>query len=740
MHKFSSLKVATKLTLGFGLLILLMLASGGLTYLGMRAMSERMGEVVDDQVPKLTWIATINYNVLDIARSLRNALLEADDAGKMEGHIQRVLEARGRIRATVEQLEPRLRDPEGIALMRRVLAARSDFIAGQDAVIRLLREKHHGEAKAFLLGEMRRRQGIYAEATGELQKHQEKLLAASARAADREAEQALLVLAGSLLLSLALAAGIAWAIIRSLLAQLGGEPAEAAASVHRMAQGDLSQAIRTRPGDATSLLASLRGMQAGLATLVEEIRAMVAAAAAGDFSRRIDLAGKAGFGRDIGEALNRLAGTTDTGLADVVRVAGALAQGDLSQRIERDYPGVFGDTAQAVNATVDALARIVADIENIAGAAARGDFSVRTELAGKRGFARELGQLLNQLSATTESGLQDVMRVANTLAGGDLTQTIDKDYPGLFGETRNGINATVANLCALVGQIRCAVEAINTAAGEIAAGNQDLSARTEEQASSLEETAASMEEQNATIKNNTQNAAQARSEALAATAVARRGGEAVRSSAATMAGIAESSARIADIIGIIDGIAFQTNILALNAAVEAARAGEHGRGFAVVASEVRNLAQRSAAAAREIKGLIDESVARVEVGKAQAERAGAQMREIVDAIDKVAALMSDISAASAEQAAGIDQVSDAVTQMDEVTQQNAALVEEAAAAAESLQEQAGQLAAAVAAFRLPGTPALPAIGIGLAPAGRAPRARLPGTALAALLPQRANPR
>ena len=318
------------------------------------------------------------------------------------------------------------------------------------------------------------------------------------------------------------------------------------------------------------------------------------------------------------------------------------------------------------------------------------------------------------------------MRVANTLANGDLTQRIDKEYPGLFGETRQGINSTVGNLSELVEQIKQAVEAINTAASEISVGNQDLSSRTEEQASSLEETASSMEQLNATVKNNTQSAQQARLEAVAATEVARRGGDTVRTSAVTMASIAESSAKIVDIIGVIDSIAFQTNILALNAAVEAARAGEQGRGFAVVASEVRNLAQRSAEAAKEIKVLINDSVSRVKEGTTQAELAGSQMVDIVNAIERVSGIINDISSASDEQASGIDQISLAVTQMDEVTQQNAALVEEAAAAAESLQEQAEQLRGAVAVFKLD------------RPAGS--QLVSPARNQAAALPNRATPR
>jgi methyl-accepting chemotaxis protein len=251
-------------------------------------------------------------------------------------------------------------------------------------------------------------------------------------------------------------------------------------------------------------------------------------------------------------------------------------------------------------------------------------------------------------------------------------------------------------------QVKEAGETINTAAGEIASGNNDLSSRTEQQASSLEETASSMEELASTVKQNAENAKQANQLAAAASGVAVKGGEVVGQVVTTMSDINQSSRKIEDIISVIDGIAFQTNILALNAAVEAARAGEQGRGFAVVAGEVRNLAQRSAAAAKEIKQLISDSVSKVQDGTKLVEDAGKTMEEIVTSVQRVTDIMGEISAASSEQSSGIDQVNTAITSMDEVTQQNAALVEEAAAAAESLVEQAATLMDTVNDFKLAG--------------------------------------
>ncbi|WP_424193808.1 methyl-accepting chemotaxis protein [Ampullimonas aquatilis] len=283
---------------------------------------------------------------------------------------------------------------------------------------------------------------------------------------------------------------------------------------------------------------------------------------------------------------------------------------------------------------------------------------------------------------------------------GNLIERVDLDgKSGSIAELCEGINALVENTAGIVDNIRGSTETINTAAKEIAAGNSDLSSRTEEQASSLEETASSMEQLTATVKQNAENARQANQLAIGASDVAVKGGEVVGQVVGTMSSIHESSRKIVDIISVIDGIAFQTNILALNAAVEAARAGEQGRGFAVVASEVRNLAQRSASAAKEIKSLISDSVEKVESGTKLVDNAGKTMEEIVNSVKRVTDIMAEITAASSEQSAGIEQVNQAINQMDQVTQQNAALVEQAAAAAESMEEQSNNLTRAVAVFR-----------------------------------------
>ncbi|MES2264898.1 MAG: methyl-accepting chemotaxis protein [Pseudomonadota bacterium] len=332
--------------------------------------------------------------------------------------------------------------------------------------------------------------------------------------------------------------------------------------------------------------------------------------------------------------------------------------------------------------------------------------------------------------------MKRAVAIAQTVARGDLSSRIDVDARDETGQLLQALKEMNASLNRIVGEVRAGTDTIATASGQIAVGNLDLSSRTEQQASSLEETASSMEELTSTVKQNGENARQANQLAASASDVALRGGAVVEQVVQTMGAINESGRKIGDIIGVIDGIAFQTNILALNAAVEAARAGEQGRGFAVVASEVRNLAQRCASAAKDIKQLIGTSVEQVEIGSRLVEQAGVTMQEIVASVRRVTDIMGDITAAGHEQEAGIEQINQAVTEMDTVTQQNAALVEESAAAAESLQGQAAGLAQLVSMFRLDAA-AAPVPVAAPAPRRAAPALSLTASTRKAVSPARA---
>jgi methyl-accepting chemotaxis protein len=366
---------------------------------------------------------------------------------------------------------------------------------------------------------------------------------------------------------------------------------------------------------------------------------------------------------------------------------------------------VYSDQGERIGSVVEWLDQtdqvsIQSEIDSLIKSASHGDLSSRIPLDGKSGFFATLSEGLNQLVEISERVVTDTARVFSALSHGDLTESIHTEYDGSFGELKNDANATVTKLTEIITQIREAASTVSTGADEIAQGNADLSQRTEEQASSLEETASSMEEMTSAVKSSADNANQANEIASKTQKLASSGGAVVQDAVKAMGEINESSKHIADIIGVIDEIAFQTNLLALNAAVEAARAGEQGRGFAVVASEVRNLAQRSAGAAKEIKDLIRDSVDKVTVGSELVNKSGATLEDIVNSVQKVSTMVSDISGSAHEQSSGIEQVNKAVSQMDEMTQQNAALVEEATAAGEAMAEQARKLMQQMAFFTL----------------------------------------
>ena len=345
--------------------------------------------------------------------------------------------------------------------------------------------------------------------------------------------------------------------------------------------------------------------------------------------------------------------------------------------------------------------RALAEVQDIAAAIVAGDLERRLATAGKTGFAEQLATSLNSLIETVAAVVIGLKRIVGAANSGDLTQRMYiSNRTGLELQIGEGVNQLVGEMAAMVGKVKEAAAEVARGSHEISQGNSSLSKRTEDQAASLEETAASMEEMTSTVKQNAENARQANELARDARSRAERGGSVVSQAVKAMDGISSASKKIADIIGVIDEIAFQTNLLALNAAVEAARAGEQGRGFAVVASEVRNLASRSADAAKEIKGLIKDSVARVEDGSRLVGESGETLEQLVAAVKKVSDIIAEISSASEEQSSGIDQVGRAITQMDELTQQNAALVEEAAAASQALADSSGALNEMMGRYRV----------------------------------------
>jgi len=402
----------------------------------------------------------------------------------------------------------------------------------------------------------------------------------------------------------------------------------------------------------------------------------------------------------INKSMKRISGNLK-GLIDSVNwVSAEHDKGAIDMRLRDDmFKGDFSTLAKSVNKMVEGIVDMNDKAMSVVKAFGEGNFDAPLEqFPGKKA---EINETIEQVRSNLKALNSDAQILANAARDGRVTVRANSSkHQGDYRKIVEGMNETLDMIVAPISTVKIAAEAINTAAKEIAQGNSDLSRRTEDQAANLEKTASSMEELAATVKQNADNAKQANQLAMTASSVAVKGGTVVNEVVSTMSAINDSAKKIEDIISVIDGIAFQTNILALNAAVEAARAGEQGRGFAVVAAEVRNLAQRSASAAKEIKELIADSVNKTTEGTRQVETAGSTMQEIVTSVQRVTDIISEISAASQEQSSGINQVNDAVTSMDDVTQQNTALVEEAAAAAESLMEQAEELMNTMSVFNL----------------------------------------
>ena len=738
--KLGNMRIGTRLGAAFTSLILGAAAIAAVGIVALQSVNERLKTINEDRYPKIEKAADMELSVNIVARAVRNLFL-VGDRETFDKEAARIVEAQLRQSKNIEWLERVVNTERGKALLARIKASRGAYETAQQKSIELARAGRRDEGAGYLLGEVRNKQSAYIAVLQEFVGYQRQAMqqagqSANSEVADRRAQ--MLGLGGA---TLALSMLLAFLTIRGLLRELGGEPGDAAAVANRVAAGDLATAIALKPGDGASVMAAMARMQGDLKTRIEADASIAAESLrVKDALDRVtscvmiaDVDGKiiymnraaqqmfrdgesdirrelSGFSaeRVLGSGVDQFHRNPATQEQPLSALTGvqtrSLEIGGRSYRLTA-VP-VIDEHNQRLGTAVewqDRTAEVAAEVEvsRLVQAANDGDFSTRIAVENKEGFLRSLAQGINGLMDTSQAGLNEVVRVLEALARGDLTEKMNGAYKGTWGKMKDDANATVDKLIEIVSQIEEAIESINLACKEIAAGNSALSTRTEEQSSSLEETASSMEELTGAVQQSAQNAKQANEVAASASLVAVKGGDQVGRVVKTMNSINESSKRIVDIIGVIDGIAFQTNILALNAAVEAARAGEQGRGFAVVASEVRNLAQKSAVAAKEIKQLIGDSVDKVKAGTVLVDEAGKTIQEVVASVQRVNDIMTEMTQSSRDQSAGIEQINTSITQIDCVTQQNAALVEEAAAAAESLEEQADKLTQkVVAVFRL----------------------------------------
>ncbi|HIE0127653.1 TPA: methyl-accepting chemotaxis protein [Stenotrophomonas maltophilia] len=694
MNYLRNVRVAWRLGLGFGLLLLLVAAVVATGATASVVQKRAMQQVVDVSVAKVRLLSQMldaNNQMMVVRREM--LIRQGDDRGRDE---QRIADLVKRYEASWTAYQALPSDADGKAIAETIAAKRAIARPLNKQTSELMEQGDYPGAVALTLGPVQEAANGWNKALSDGVDFEEKESRKAAAEAIRLGERSLLQLL--VLGGVALLVGIGASVM--IGRSLTGPLARAVNLAERLSKGQLDQEFRLGGRDELTQLgeamASVRqSVQAAIGAQLQ----MAEQHEAGAIRYRMDASAFPGdFGRMV-QATNSLVESHVQVELLMAEVMQRYAIGDLSRDLP-DYPGEKGTLTRTLAAVKQSLMAINAQIDELARAARAGDFSMRGDATAFQHQFKAMVEHLNGMMASSQASIADVSDVLRAISHGDLTARMDGEYDGVFARMRDDANTTTAQLTGIVQGIQVAADSINNAAQELAAGNNDLSRRTEQQAANLEEAAASMEELTSTVRQNAELARQADSEAHAAGAAVRETEQAMAQMASVMGEIDQSSARISEISTVIDGIAFQTNILALNAAVEAARAGEQGRGFAVVASEVRTLAQRAGVAAKEIKELIEDAAAKVKSGLAVTVESEAAIARVAQASSRTTQLMSDIAAASKEQAAGIEQVNQVVVQMDQVTQQNAALVEEATAASRALEEQAHALTTSVSVFKV----------------------------------------
>ncbi|QDI05243.1 methyl-accepting chemotaxis protein [Xanthomonas cerealis pv. cerealis] len=698
MHLFSNLRIGQRLALGFLAIIVLMIL---LTVVGIQrvhSIDQRLTAINQVNSVKQRYAINFRGSVHDRAIALRDVVLLDDPASRQatEHAIDALAADYARAAQPLDGLLGASADPQEQAILRRIqeIERRTMPLIAQ---VRSLREAGARErAQTLLLQQARPAFVDWLASINAFIDLQEAKNRQAAKDAMAMARGFAVLMIGCTVLALLLGATIALLLTRRVVRPL----LQSLRMAERIGAGDLSSPDTSTANDESGqLLRAMQQMQRRLHDVISAQREMAARHDVGAISYRMDAQRFPGeYGRMVADTNALVDGHVQTQLR-ITDIMGRYAIGDLRQDIAH-YPGEKAAISAAMQQVKQNLHAINVQIQTLAEAACAGDFAHRGQPARFEYAFRAMVENLDTMMATADDNLARFSALLRGIAEGDLTVRMAGNFHGVFATMRDNANSTVHRLTDIVAQIQRTTNSIGFAAEDIARGNQELAQRSEQQAASLEQTVASMEALTSTVKQNAEHAQRANHLALGAASVATEGRDVVGQAVETMHGIEAASKRIADIIAVIDSIAFQTNILALNAAVEAARAGEQGKGFAVVAAEVGTLAHRASSAAKEIKTLIDDSVQRVSHGAALVHKAGTTMDQVVSSVQHVTDIMGHISAASREQANGIAQVNQTIARMDETTQQNLALVEEASTAGRALEDQSAQLTLAVDVFRV----------------------------------------
>jgi len=691
-----NMKIGLRLGLSFGLILAALAAVGAYAISRVSSLNAAIEVVVSDRMVKVRQSNVLINNTNIAARTMRNMIL-LEDPAKIKEEQVRLDEVSAANTKTYDSLEATVTDSDGKKLLATASEARKNYADARKKTIELILQSQKSEATALLFGELRITQAAYLKAIEELIAYQTNLAQDDGKAAALDAatlERVLLVVIGALVL---FGIFVAWILTRSIVKPIG----QCIDIAGKVARGETDMDIQVNSTDETGkLMGAMRQMVDAIQLMTHDANQLAVAAKEGRLSVRADANKHEGDFRKIIEGVNNTLDSVIGPLNMAARYVDDISKGNIPAKITDSYNGDFNQIKNNLNICIDAVNSLVKDADLLVQAALDGRLATRADASRHQGDFRKIVQGVNDTLDAVIGPVNEAAETLDKVAARDMTARMQGSYNGDLAKIKNSLNLAVDNLEQALSQVAGSSQQVASASGQISSGSQSLAAGANEQASSLEEVSASLEEMSSMTRQNAENAIQAKNLSGEADQNAKQGTEAMERMSSSILKIKESSDQTAKIVKTIDEIAMQTNLLALNAAVEAARAGEAGRGFAVVAEEVRNLAQRSAQAAKNTADMIGESVKNADDGVKISRDVARSFEQITTSSRKVNDLIAEIAAASKEQAVGIKQVNDAVSQMDKVTQQNAANAEESASASEELSSQAAELQAMVNQFRL----------------------------------------